>query len=65
LRKCPDKSAKRCGIIAEVKSIFTASCRQLETNGRQIRFKMTHGGILAWDTEPEDYPKVYLLEMVQ
>jgi len=45
--------------------LFTASCPELESNGRQIRFQMTHGGIVAWDTAPEDYPKVYLLEMVQ
>ncbi len=42
---------------------FTAACPELEQYGGQIRFQMTHGGIVAWDTQPEDYPKVYLIEM--
>lgn len=42
--------------------LFTATCPELEEFGRQIRFQTRHGGIVAWDTSPEDYPKVYLLQ---
>lgn len=43
--------------------LFIAECPDLEHSGRQIRFKIAHGFIMAWDTEPEDYPKVYIIEM--
>ncbi len=44
--------------------LFTVTCPELERTGRQIRFQTRHGGIVAWDTSPEDYPKVYVLDMV-
>ncbi len=43
--------------------LFVAQCPELESMGRQVRFQMRHGGIIAWDRAPEDYPKVYLIEI--
>lgn len=43
--------------------LFTVTCPELQEFGRQIRFQTRHGGVVAWDTSPEDYPKVYLLEL--
>lgn len=40
---------------------FVARCPELQDIGRQIRFQMRHGGIVAWDRSPEDYPKIYLI----
>ena len=44
--------------------LFTVTCPELEEQGRQIRFQTRHGGTVAWDSSPEDYPKVYVLDMV-
>lgn len=43
--------------------LFSAICPELEEFGNQIRFQMRNGGIVAWDNSPEDYAKVYLLEL--
>lgn len=45
--------------------LFVARCPGLVNNGRQVRFQMRYGGIIAWDRSPEDYPKVYLIEPAQ
>ena len=44
--------------------LFVAQCPCFVTTGRQVRFQMRHGGIIAWDRSPEDYPKIYLIEPV-
>ncbi len=45
--------------------LFVARCPDLAETGRQIRFQMRHGRIIAWDRSPDDFPKVYLLESLE